>query len=357
MRDSRLGVLDVNKTYYDEAISAIEKTEGKMSLDAKRKALLEAVSSSEAMRAYSAKRTPVIDLFVRANMIALDFFKLESLRGAEMPEFIIQGARPRIPVNFIADWGGQAQMIYTDTQGIASFPLGLVASDIVKTPKRSLVQGRVDASEEVNREIAYNLSKKLDDMAWTALNSAFGSFNDTVWILDEKIKNAPTTNDLDFASDCEGKLTKDFYIGIVDHFARLGKQIRKVYIPAVRIVDHMDWVSVSGTDVGAGDTVHPEVQRKIWQSGGLNLGASWIPEIVPTNMLEGEDGDVYCFVQTAEPTGIYYKKPELDMTVTDDRDPYFYESHTTQTASFVIPAPYRTRIARVKIGEDAGEGE
>ena len=232
-----------------------------------------------------------------------------------------------------------------------TLPLGMVTSDIVKVPKRSLLQGQIDKSEEMNEDLAYSVVDKLDDMAWEALTAAIGAFDDNVFILDPKIKNAPTTNDLDFSAACDGKITKDFYKGIMDHFARLNLKIFNVDIPAVRLQDHLDWVSVSGDDIGAQETIPSNVQAKIWESGGLNLGAGWIPKISPTNVLEGEEsGSIYCWVTATEPVGFMYTKPELDYTKTDDRDPVFYESHTVKTVTFAVPAPMRIRVARVKIG-------
>lgn len=349
----KTSVLPCNQEMVDQAIASLQAP-SKLTIEQKREALYNALKDQSAMQEYAKQRVPVINLYVKAHTIGTDFFQVQTLRGSEIPMYISQGAKPRIPITVMSDWGGFAQRIYTDTQGIVQFGLGYIASDVIKTPKISLVQGRIDKSAEINEQIAISLADKLDDMAWAALNTAFGEFDTSVMQLDPKLKNIPTTNDLDFSATCNGKITKDFYKGIVDHFARLNLRIRKVYVPAVRLGDHLDWVSVSGAqtdDVLASETIPASVQEKIWQSGGLNLGASWIPEIQPSNVLEGETEDeIYCYVVTDQPIGYAFEKPEIDIVYTNDSDPLFYETYMTKAIAYAVPAPNRKNIARVLIG-------
>ena len=349
----KYSVLPVNQEMVNQAIASLSAP-SKLTIEQKREALFNALKDRSVMQEYAMQRVPVINLYLKARTIGTDFFETQTLRGSEIPMYLSQGAKPRIPITVMSDWGGFAQRIYTDTQGIVQFGLGYVASEVIKTPKISLVQGRIDKSAEVNEQIAVSLGDKLDDMAWAVLNTAFGAFNTDVMQLDPKLKNIPTTNDLDFSTTCSGKITKDFYKGIVDHFARLGLNIRKVYVPAVRLGDHLDWVSVSGgqtDDVLAKDTIPASVQEKIWQTGGLNLGASWIPEIQPSNVLEGEEAkSIYCYVVTDKPVGYGFEKPEIDIVKTDDNDPMFYESYMTKAIAYAVPAPNRKNVARVLIG-------
>jgi len=347
-------VQSCNKQLYEQAIATLTKAP-KKSYEEKVARLMEAMLDSRKMQKYAQERTPIIDLYVRANTFATEFFETKILRGREMPSYITKGSPQQIPVYYIADWGMPQRMMWTDTMGIVDLPLGMISTDKVLTPKRSLIQGTIDKSEELNKDLAYRLGDKLDDMAWVALNGAIKAFDDNVFILDPKIKNPPSTNDLDFSADCKGRITKDFYKGIWEHFNRLNLKIGNVYIPSVRAGDHIDWVSVSGFQVGdvrATETIPANVQAEIWRSGGLNLGAQWIPEITPTNTLEGEEaGNIYCWVVATQPVGYNFTKPELDLTVTKDaEDPRFYSTYTIKTVSYVIPDPYRVRVARVKIG-------
>jgi len=345
-------ILQCNKNDVQKAVAALNKPESERTpYEKKREALLKACASREDMIAYAAARTDVIDLVIKAKMIGTQFFQTRSLKGAELAQYVTKGARANIPVYCLSTYGGNGQMMYSNTQGIVDVPLNFLATDKVKSPKASLYYGNVDFSEEINEELAYDMLKQLDSMAWTALNTAFGAFDDTVMIADSLIKDLPQTNDIDVSTVCSGKATIDLYKAILKHFYALGKSPYAVYMPASRAADHLDWVSVTGASGEPSQTIAPDIQAEIWRSGGLNMGASWIPKIVPTNMLDGStENGIYVYVVSTEPVGFFYEKPELHTTVVDDREPLFYEHYELRTGAFIVPAPLRVNIARFKLG-------
>jgi hypothetical protein len=349
---NNLMILQCNQADVKKAIAALNKPEAERTpYEKKKEALMKACASREEMIAYAAARTDVIDLNIKAKMIGTQFFQTRTLKGAELPQYITKGARANIPVYYLSTYGGNGTMVYSNTQGIVDIPLNFLATDKVKSPKASLFYGNVDFSEEINEELAYNMLKQLDSMAWTALNTAFGAFDSNVMLADSLIKDLPTTNDIDLSDVCAGKITPDLYKAILKHFYALGKIPYAVYIPSARAADHLDWVSIIGTNGDPSKTIAPDVQAEIWRSGGLNMGASWIPKIVPTNMLDGTTLDqIYVYVISTEPVGFFYEKPELHTTVVDDREPLFYEHYELRTGAFVVPAPLRVNIARFKLG-------
>lgn len=345
-------ILQCNQAEVKKAIAALNKPESECTpYDEKKAALLKACASREEMIAYAAARTDVIDLVIKARMIGTQFFQTRSLKGAELAQYITKGARANIPVYYLSTYGGNGTMVYSNTQGIVDIPLNFLATDKVKSPKASLYYGNVDFSAEINEELAYQMLKQLDSMAWTALETAFGAFDTTVMVADSLIKDLPTTNDVDVSTACSGKATIDLYKAILKHFYGLGKTPYAVYMPASRAADHLDWVSVTGASGEPSQTIAPDVQAEIWRSGGLNMGASWIPKIVPTNMLDGTtSGSIYVYVVSTEPVGFFYEKPEIHTTVVDDREPLFFEHYELRTGAFVVPAPLRVNVARFKLG-------
>lgn len=340
-------MLPANEKTYKQVFASLNPQDG-LSEAEKSEKLRELFATVDGRQQLASLRTEVVNLKVRANMIGMDFFQLIELRPDEVPAYEIEAETANIPITAISNLGGSAVTVYSDSLGRATFPLGMMESDWVKCQRMDLVQGFVDRSEKINQKISESLANKLDDMALVARDAAFGAFDANVWLLDPKIKNAPTTNDIDLSTDCAGKFTKDAIKGIAEHFDRIGKPVRALYVPAARKHDLLDWVSVSGTDITAGATVPAAVQEEIWRTGKVT--GSLIPPIVFSNVLEGETAEgIYCYAVTDQPAGYFFQKPAFHLT--DEKiEGMFYQAKTLVTGSFVIPPYRRMNIARFKLG-------
>jgi hypothetical protein len=340
-------LLPANERYM-KSVASVLNPANPLSYDAKSEKLKEAMSDPEKMKAYAALRTELVNLKVNANTIGLEFFEKRELRPDEVPAYEIEDEVDPIPITVVSTLGGSATTIYSDSRQLATFPLGFLESDWVRANRFDLIQGIVDRSDRINQKISESLDDQMDDMAWIAINACFGLFGPTTWILDPKIKNAPTTNDIDLSNTCQGRVTKDLFKGISEHFDRMGKPVRAVYLPAARRHDLFDWVSVTDGINQATDTVPTSVTEEIWRKG--TAGGALIPPIRFTNVLEGEVADsIYAYAVTDEAPGYFFQKPFLHMT-DEKTEGYWYKAKTTITASFVIP-PYRMQnVARFKIG-------
>jgi hypothetical protein len=345
---SQRSVLGVNSKLYNDAVNAL-KPENRATFEQKQMALKQAMAIETKRNEYDKQRDLIVDLIVRANMIGMDFFQTKDLVGSQVPMYRYKNTRDAIPVNRVANFGKGASVIWTDSTGSTSVTLQQHETAKVIYPIWDLVQGFVDKSEEVNEDLAYYVLNYLDDMAWTAINSAFGSFTSTTWILDPKIKDAPTTNDIDLSSVCDGSVNKYLFAGIIDHFARLQKPIRAVYLPAALKTDMLGWVSVSGSDINAADTIPAEVQAEIWKTAGLRQGGI-VPPMIWSNVLDGTTtGSIYAYAVTNTPCGFFYQKPEGHWVKTQENG-RFFETQKFFTGVFDIPAYLKPEIARFKIG-------
>jgi hypothetical protein len=300
-------------------------------------------------KAKAALRTEVVDLKVNYNMIGLDFFERIELQPDEVPAYEVESTRARIPVDIVSQFGAPAQTIWSSNNARTLFELGMIESDRVRTQRFDLYQGFSNRNDKLNKDIADSVAYKLDDMAWVAVAAGIGALaNGTNWVLDTKIKNAPTTNDLDLSAECDGKLTKYLFKSITEHFDRIGKPIRAVYLPAARKHDLFDWVSVSDATTAATDTIPSAIQEEIWKNG--LPGGALMPPCVFTNMLEGETaGSIYAYAVTNEAPGYFFQKPAFHVTDENDEGAWHY-AQTIITGSFVIPAYRKMNIARIKIG-------
>jgi hypothetical protein len=299
-------------------------------------------------KAQAALRIEAVSLQVDAKMIGYDFFERVELQPDEVPAYMLEDATPNIPVTVVSQFGGSATTILSANKAPTMFSLGLIESDVVRTQRWDLYQGFTNNNNFINNKIAYSVTNKLDDMAWVAIAAGIGALDSNVWVLDAKIKNAPTTNLLDVSTQCQGKVDKFFFKAVKDHFARIGKQIRVVYIPAARETDLYDWVSVSGSDILAANTVPQSVQEQIWNTG--STGGALMPPTVFTNMLEGETtGSIYAYAIATEAPGYFFQKPFCH-TNDEKEEGAWRTTQTVITGSFVIPAYRKMNVVKIKIG-------
>lgn len=293
-------------------------------------------------------RLEAVDLRVRANMIGLDFFERIELAPDEAPGYEFDDPRPNIPVKIVSQFGAPAQTIFSANKYRTMFELGLIESDVVQTQRFDIYQGFSNNNDKINRDLAYSITSKVDDMAWVAIEAGIGALDSNVWVLDPKIKNAPTSNLLDLSAECQGKLNKAFFKSVTEHFNRIGKPIRAVYIPSVRKSDLFDMVSVSDSLVPASNTIAPGVQEQIWNTG--NITGALIPPMVFTNMLDGEtEGSIYAYAVANEAPGYFFQKPAFHKNDEEDRGAYHY-AQSVITGSFVIPAYRKMNLLKIKIG-------
>jgi hypothetical protein len=293
-------------------------------------------------------RVEFVNKNVLFNMLGMEFFEYKELQPDEVPGYELDDPRPRIPVNVVSQFGVPAQVIWSANQSRTLFELNMIESAVCKTQRWDLYQGFTNNNAKLNKDLNDSLTYKLDDMAWVSVATMIGALDSDVWILDSKIKNAPTTNDLDLSNECQGRLTKSLFESITEHFDKIGRPIRVVYLPAARKHDLFRWVSVSDSNTPATETITPEVQNQIWNNG--MPGGYLMPPVVFSNMLEGEaEGSIYGYALTNEAPGYFFQKPAFHMT--DEKDVGIYhEAQSFITASFVAPKYRRMNILRFKIG-------
>jgi hypothetical protein len=143
-------------------------------------------------------------------------------------------------------------------------------------------------------------------------------------------------------------LTKSLFKSITEHFDRVGKPIRAVYLPSARKHDLFDWVSVTDATSSAADTITPEVQNEIWKNG--LPGGKLMPNMVFTNMLEGvTKGSIYGYAITDEAPGYFFQKPAFHSVDEKDEGAWHY-AQMVSTGSFVIPAYRKMNLLKFKIG-------
>lgn len=344
-------ILPVNQRLVNEAIKKLNP-ENPMDRGNKEKMLREifAYENGPKVVGYDKLRTEIIDLYVRANNFYLSFFEYRTLTGAEIPKYYEKSLPFTIPINIVSNLGGVNTITYTDGTTPIYFTLDMFQTDAVKYAKYDLLQGFVDKTADIDEALRNSVDDYIDTIAKTGFDLSFGAFGAHHWVLDSRIKNPPTTNDIDLSATCGGLVTKDVFRTAVAHFASMGKKCRVVYLPASRRGDVYDWVSVTDTaTVGAYDTVPTTVTEEIWRTGELPAGAM-IPPHVWSNRLEGETaGSIYAYAFSDGPIGYFYQKPEIHRTATKD-DFLYWETRSAFTGTVVAPSYLLTNALRIKLG-------
>lgn len=300
---------------------------------------------------YDKGRNEIIDLYIRANNFWLDFFQYRTLTAGEDSKYYEKSLPVKIPIRVVSNFGGYSTIQYTDGMTPVSFDMNQYQTDGVRYPKYDLRQGFVDKSDAVTETLNNSVDDFIDNLAQNSFNGSFGTFDQHVWVLDPRIKNAPTTNDFDLSSTCNGKVTPALFRAIINHFARMEKGVRGVYLPAARRGDEFDWVTFDASDVAAIAKAPEGYIEDIWRSGKLPSGAL-IPPCVYTNRLEGETADgIFCYAVSDDPNGIgyFYQQPDAHYVETlSDRT--FWETYKVFTGAFVQPAYLKPNVARFQIG-------
>jgi hypothetical protein len=341
-------ILPVNAAAFNQALASLDP-KNRATEKEKVEALKQAMAIETKRNEYDKQRDLIVDLIVRVKGMYMDFFQLKELTGSQVPMYRYKNIREAIPVDRVANFGKGKTVIWTDSTGSASVTLQQHETAEVIYPVWDLVQGFVDKSEEVNEDLAYYVEKYLDAMAKIAFDACFGSFTSSTWILDSRIYDAPTTNDIDVSSVCSGAFNKKLIQAVVDHFARLDKPIRALYLPAALKSDVFDWVSVSGTDISEANIVPTEIASEIWKTGGLKQGGI-VPPMIFSNLMDGSTtGSIYAHAVTNTPCGYFYQKPEGHWTKTKE-DGRFFKTQKFFTGVFDIPAYLKPEAARFKVG-------
>ena len=309
---------------------------------------------------YAQSRVDKIKINILQETLALELAEIIDLPDEEQALYITS-KEESIGINVIGTQGGAPLKQWTGDEQFTIVPLYWIQSDKLYYPIESPTFGAFKNSEDLNVRAAHDMAVKVDVDIWTLIKAGIGAFPARAYELDSNIVTSlvPTTNEVDLSA--EGSITKNFFIEIFDHFDRLGRRVRKIYVPADMKKQIRTWVSiVSGYSDGAGQddikkSIDPVTQREIWQSGSLSRMFGENFQIIPMMTNTGDifiDGSKrYVLVATDKPAVILYRKQgqAKSWLLTDkevDNRTGFSSRETMGTAQ---PEPYALNYARFRI--------
>jgi len=335
------------KKWLETEIAAVE--EGRMSKEERYNLFktIDPKANKQLAEEYAAVRIDKININVWQKTIAMDFAEVIDLSDDELAVYVTS-IRESIGVTEIGTMGGQAQKQWTGDDQATWVRMHFVQSEPYYMPIESPNVGLFNLSEKMNEQCEHDIAVKHDTDVWTLLTAGLGVFPARAMQLDSNIvtANVPTTNDINLS--VEAGLTKELFISIFDHFDRLGKVVKNIYIPSISNKDIRRWVSVvsgiAGSDISK--SIDPATQREIFQLGKPSSMFGEAFNIVPLRTLPAN----YLWVSTTSPAMSFYRKPgQAKSWLLTERE-HLNETgfSSRQTVGLIQPEPYTPNYARVK---------
>lgn len=356
-------LLDSNQEFIKEFASEVNGDKKDISKEDKRKLLQEMANDKELRKEYAYQIIPKIELNVYADTIVSQFFSIGTIDTDEPMEYIMEENVDQ-PVYHMNTHGGQPQRVYArDGEVVQVYPYQ-ITSPRAHVNKTSLLQGDLNAEQRMRDSVQRGLVMKEEKDMWALLDEGLTTDlkNDVGLVFDNRIKNYPSANEIDVSADAEGKLNKQLFIDIIDHFTRLDLSVNNIFIPNNRLKDIYEWVSVasgySDGSVDAQDTIPTALQEQIMTSGVLSQMFGYNVNLVPVNTLPGtkaesddEDNAVSVWVSTNMPAGIMRNVPRLSYTHTDE-DTHRVYFQVVEGVVMFQPPHYKANYAKFIIDSD-----
>ena len=283
-----------------------------------------------AKKEFAKARTQRININVLDDIKALQFFEYITLQDNEVPVVITEVDWP-VDAWIVSGYGHTPQRLFINRDSVDWFKIKWYKTDRYFYPVRSAQSGDLNLQSRLMRRAEHDLACIIDGDMWTLLVAGIGAFTaGTTYQLDPRIIAAlyPTTNYIQ--STAQGSLTKVVFMDLFDHVNRLagGRRVVNIKVRTDAPRDIWAWVSVvsgwnsnaaQGTPTSPQQTVSPQTQRDIEQSGtltqlfGYNFNIETVNDI-PQTAVDTQVGNAgaagrYLFASMNEPAGKYYEKP------------------------------------------------
>lgn len=295
-----------------------------------RDVLKKSASDENLSKEVAAYRTFVIQNDVLATPWALSAFQSINLSAGDLP--LIERPRSRnlqrFTVRSVGIDGGALRDQWRTTKSAETLELELLTTDRVEYPIMDIQQGDIGASQDVDRELRYDLEMKLDTLAKANIDAAkvVSGLRDVLSIHPNvDVNNIPDTNYLNLNGvDTAGELSIGKLKTILDHVSQFGAaggadegiSISTIMLSPQNLRDPWDFIDLvsgfSGGDaVEPKDTVPTPVRENIFQTGMITNAwghtFSWMPN---AQLSKGK-----MYVMTSKPLGWFFGKSELDRTL------------------------------------------
>lgn len=313
-------VLPENQRLMAPAIAAREEARKQWKNEDRAAKWKETYGNPEKAAEFAAHRIESFNLTINPELIASELF-----------EFVPLGEGDRIQINTtyddtyeVKEINQMGQMPHTDwvnKDTVAMRDVYMIQTELVTYPLMDIVQGNINKSDEVNRNLNFSYMNKIDLDVWTLFTSIFTAAftTNTVYRLNSRVvaANIPTTNIVDASS--EGALTVKALKMLLAHCEKAGVEPRVLYMSVQDKSDMWDWTPAissyaaytTGAPYDPTQIVPNDKYAEIWNSGKITSIFGYPITIRTLNWLD--TGKVY--VATNKPSGKLYYKPAFEKTM------------------------------------------
>ena len=263
-------------------------------------------------------------------------------------------------IKTINEYGDMPKDEWVLKDSVTMYDVYPIKTDKVHYPIRSVVQGNINKSDEVNADLEFSYRNRLDSEWMTLWQGIFtAAFTDnTVYRLHPRVSasSIPTTNIVD--ASAEGALTVGAIKMLFAHCLKADVIPRVMYCNPTDMTAIWDWTPVvagysGGDKVAAADVLSLEKHAELMRSGKIDNLFGYPVVFKPMNTLSS--GSIY--VATNKPAGYFYYKPGMekvrywseDECAKIDNKPYFEAVQMEGVIKPLIPAPLYLNSVRLDI--------
>jgi hypothetical protein len=312
-------ILPINEKRMAPAIAAREEARKKWKDEDRSAKFKETYQNPDKAAEFAAHRIESFNLTINPELIAAELFEYVPLPDDGRIQ-INTSYKQEYQVKEINQMGQMPQASWVLKDSVAMRDVYMIQTELVTYPIQDVIQGNINKSDEVNRDLNFAYMNKIDLDVWTLFTSIFTpEFTpNTVYRLHSRVKSAniPTTNIVDASS--EGGLTVKAVKMLLDHCEKAGVKPRMLYMSVQDKSDMRDWTPVISSYAAATAPKYDPTQvlpaekyLELWNSGQVTSMFGYPITIRTLNWLDA--GKVY--VATDKPSGRLYYKPGFEKTL------------------------------------------
>ena len=337
---------------------AKERKEKKASVDkeTKVKTLKAMADNKDLQNKFASKVAEKTSVGIEGQLVFADFLNMGTIDVGEPLIYTLDEPVERANIMEMSMQGGTPRETVVQNADYVRVNPYLVSSPEVSMSKFSLRQGDISAEEKALKRIEKAVARTMDTDAKSLLEA--GVVNDFEAVdginIDDNVTEFPLSNSKDMSS--EGAITLNVLKAIARHYNLIGKRIRNVYVPATRLTDLWDFMSLpAGYDDGSGvkaDNVLPQaMHEQVIRTGTLKNIFGYDMNLIPVNTLNGDAGNgaVNIWVSTYESAGEYREIPQFTDTFNHEDAKRMYFTLNKAIAMFQTPNQ-KLNYLKVQIG-------
>jgi len=256
---------------------------------------------------FASYRTEKFNLSILPNLVASEIFELKPLQADGRIEIrTTQNAEYNVRTLDQHANAPRDEWILRDS--MAFYDVYKLETDTIEYPRRSLVQGDLNAVNDVNRDVAFAYQNEIDLDVWTLWLTIFDTFPSGTYDLHSRVDsgNMPLTNVIN--STGEGAITVEVMKDLLAHVSLLGRRVRTIYVSPQDLPAIWDWTPVAVASGNTGNVIPRSTHEGIFSSGtilqmfGYNINWKTVNTLATGTM----------YVTTDLPSGSLYYKPEFE---------------------------------------------